>query len=401
MAREDSPYIVGDYWLEKRRDGQSPEVWQIAWYDASTRQVRYRSTRRKSLDDAKPIIHAHVDHLRSKQAQATEEARIIPILLTYWEEHGRKAVSPAQIASSLRTFMGFLFQDEAGMNAVVSDITPAMIERFREWRMGPHSYDVPWGGKDYRHSSNGVNGESVQRNVDDLRSAVNHAERNRRLPWTPKIPSILDRYRSAPRERILSWEELGMIAWYSSHFPSFGAYVARMIATAARPEAAAAFDAAAQYDGGRLIDLHPPEWERTKKRNPVVPAIRPLRPILRASVAHETSASHGKAWRTMRSVLGLPDDVVAKTIRHTIATRLRQDKSVPSNQISDLLGHLDHISRTTRVYAKYDPDFMAETERALTKIWLRVRKEAKAYGAVHLLTKAKRGINLSVDRIDR
>lgn len=32
MPREDSPYIVGDFWLDKRRDGKSPDTWQIARY---------------------------------------------------------------------------------------------------------------------------------------------------------------------------------------------------------------------------------------------------------------------------------------------------------------------------------------------------------------------------------
>lgn len=399
MAREDSPYIVGDFWLDKRRDGKSP-AWQIAWYDTATRQVRYRSTRTERLDDAKPVIHAHADKARSRQQQSPDEARIIPLLLTYWEEHGRKAVSPAQIASSLRAFIGFLFQDEAGMNAVVTDLTPAVLERFREWRMGLHSYDVPWGGKDYQHSSKGVNGETVQRNLDDLRSALNHAVNNRRLPYVPRIQSVAGRYRSKPRDRVLSWEELGMIFWYARQFTDFGRYVALMLGTAVRPEAAMAFHPR-QYDGLRMVDLHPGHWERTDKRNPVVPAIRPLRLILGQwqGEQYQQVKSRARAWRSMRAALGLPQDIIAKTIRHTIATRLYQDRMVPRHQISDLLGHTDHLAKTTRVYAKYDPTMMQEIERALSRIWLRASREAKAFGAVHLLSKASRGTNLSVDLI--
>jgi hypothetical protein len=53
MPREDSPFVYGEYWLDKRRDGKAADVWQIAWYEPGTRQVRYRSTKRKSLDEAR------------------------------------------------------------------------------------------------------------------------------------------------------------------------------------------------------------------------------------------------------------------------------------------------------------------------------------------------------------
>src|SRR3546814_2206232 len=48
----------------------------------------------------------------------------------------------------------------------------------------------------------------------------------------------------------------------------------------------------------------------------------------------------------------LPDNIVPKTIRHTVATQLRT-RGVPQEQISTLLGHA-YANRTTGVYAKYD-----------------------------------------------
>jgi hypothetical protein len=76
--------------------------------------------------------------------------------VNYWEEHGRDADSAAQIASSIRQFIGFLMQDEATTDVTVAQLNNLLFERFRKWRMKPHTYDVPWGGKDYRHSSAGV-----------------------------------------------------------------------------------------------------------------------------------------------------------------------------------------------------------------------------------------------------
>src|SRR3546814_10866203 len=34
MAKDTSPFVVGEYWLDKRRDGKAGNVWQIARYSA-------------------------------------------------------------------------------------------------------------------------------------------------------------------------------------------------------------------------------------------------------------------------------------------------------------------------------------------------------------------------------
>lgn len=398
MARADSPYVVGDYWLDKRRDGKSPDIWQIA---SGTRQVKYRTTGQRSLDDAKPVIHAYVEAERAKRPQQTEDALVIPLLLAYWKEKGWNAVSPAQIASSLRAFMGFLFQDELGMNAVASDLTPAAFERFRAWRMAPHEYDVPWGGKDYRRQLKAVRGESVQRNLDDVRAALNYAGDNRRLPWVPKVPALEKRYRSPPKDRVMTMQELGKVAFYARHFDDMGRYVALMLATLVRPEAAGLCQPSQYDDRTGLIDLHPAAKVRTDKRNPIIPAIRPLRLIMRRWRDNPTAPvkSRGRAWRTMRRVMGLPSDIDAKTIRHTLATMLYSMPDVPERQISDLLGHGGNLHRTSRVYAKYRPDHMAEIARALSTIWLAVSREARKIAAVQVLSIPRSEGGIILDKI--
>lgn len=393
MPREGSPFEYGGYWLDKRRDGKSPEIWQIA---SGTRQVSYRSTRQRGLEDAKAVLIAYANEQAAKRPQSVEDALVIPTLLTYWKEHGSKAVAPQQIASSLRAFMGFLFQDEAGMSAAVADLTPAVFVRFREWRMGPHSYDVPWGGKDYKHSSPGVKGESVSRNLDDVRAALNHAETNRRF-LAPKVPAVPKRHRSKPRDRVLTWQEMGMIAWYARHFDDFGRYVALLFGTAARPIALAKFNID-QFDG-RNIDLHPIGAPETAKVNPIIPAIRPLRLILTNWKGTGPVESRKRAWRTMRRTLGLSDDVVSKTIRHTIATELFTNSDVPDRQLSALLGHAGPVNRTTKKYVHMRPEHMKAAAKALSAIWLRVQREAKAYGAVHSLSIPRSEGGIIIDKM--
>ncbi len=120
----------------------------------------------------------------------------------------------------------------------------------------------------------------------------------------------------------------------------------------------------------------------------IIPAIRPMQVVLRAWArdGYHPVDSNKTAWRKMRSVLGLSDDVFPKTIRHTIATRLYNDPSVPERQVSEMLGHEGKLSRTSKLYAKYDPSRLKEATAALTTIWIEVSKDARLYAADHLLT---------------
>jgi len=398
MGREESPYVYGDFWLDKRRDGKAPDVWQIAWYEQGTRQVRYRSTRKQSLDDAKGVIRAHEEAVRAKGPQAPEDAPVIPLLFNYWEEHGRDADSAGQIASSIRQFIGFLMQDEATTDVTVTQLNPQLFERFRKWRMGPHSYDVPWAGRDFRHSSPGVVGESVQRNLDDIRAALNHnVGETARLPWVPKVPSLKGKYRSPPRDLVLTRAEMGALIGYAAYDIAALRWILLMIGALVRPEAGLAMDPGRQYrpaDG--LLDLHPPKWPRTKKHNPVVPVIPEFAPWLDAWAAHphKPVLSRKRWWRTMRTNLDLPALAVPKTIRHTIATRLRKMR-VPNEELETAMGHLV-LKRTTRVYAKYDPDYLLNVSKALSTVWRDYCAAAREWLAVHSLSIPKRGQNLTV-----
>lgn len=395
MAREDSVYVYGDHWLDKRRDGKAADIWQIAFYEAGTRQVRYRSTRRKSLEDAKGAIHSYVEGLRAKRPQKPEEAAVVPLLVNYWDEHGRDADSSSQIASSIRQFIGFLMQDEATTDVTVAKLTPQLFERFRKWRMAPHSYDVPWAGRDFKHSSPGVAGESVQRNLDDIRAGLNHNTSGDRLPWVPKVPSVAKKYRSEPRDLKLTREQMGAIIGYAAYDLPVLRWVLLMMGTLVRPDAGLAMDPRRQLDG-HLIDLHPPEWERTKKVNPVVPVVPELRPWLEAwrEAPHPPVQSRKTWWRIMRANLELPGLTVPKTIRHTVATRIFNMR-VPNEEVETALGHLV-LKRTSRVYAKYEPDYLANVSKALSIVWADYCGAAQEWLAVHMLSTGPKGHKIVV-----
>lgn len=392
MSRETAPYIVGEYWLDKRRDGKSPHIWQIARKERGT--IIYRSTGQREIADAKAELDAFFEEQQSKRRQEPQVALVAAHLVNYWNEKGKKAVNHDQTGRSLRTFIGFLMQDEAGVRAVISDMTPALFERFREWRMGKHDFNLEWFGQTFDYRSDGVSGATVQRNVNDIRAAIQHAQANLRIPMAPKIRDLDQQYRSAPRERVLTIDEMARIAWYASHNIDLFRYVALQFGTAVRPDAARKFDPRTQFDAKTgLIDLQPGASPQTKKRNAIIPAIRPLRAVLRrwAIDGANQVGSRKTAWRIMRRTLGLTDDVVAKTIRHTVATMLYSDPSVPEREIVELLGHEGKLARTTRIYAKYDPTRMQNVTRSLTTLWRQVHREAKHFSSDHSLTTAGQG----------
>lgn len=389
MSRETSPCIVGEFWLDKRRDGRSEGVWQIARYDTASRSVIYRSTRQRSVEDATAVLHAYAERERAKGKQDPQDARVIPLLWLYWQEKGRKNINHDQTGRSLRTFVAFLMQDTAGMNAVVTDMLPAVFERFREWRMGVHAFEMEWDGKNYPYTSLGVSGDTVDRNLNDVRAAIHHAEANMRISYAPKIKAVPLEHLNPLRERVLTEDEMARIAWYAFHTPAMFRFVALQMVTSVRPEAAKRFNPITQYDDRfGLIDLQPEGRARTKKRNAVIPAIRPMRVVLRAWArdGYAPVSSNKTAWRTMRKVLDLSDDVFPKTIRHTIATWLYNDPSVPERQVAEMLGHEGNLNRSTKRYVKYDPKRLREAVAALTIIWMRISRQATAYAADHLLT---------------
>ncbi|RYM12532.1 tyrosine-type recombinase/integrase [Sphingobium cupriresistens] len=392
MSRETSPYRVGDHWLDKRRDGRSPDIWQIAEYDPKTRSTRYISTKQRDLETAKSTIHAYVEKLRSKKSQSMEDAKIVPQLILYNEEHGKLVENPGNIDRSLRLFIGFLMQDDIGVNATVSDIKPVVINRFITWRMRPHGYKLAWGGRDHEFISDGVKGASVQRNINDIRAAIIHAANNGRIPYVPRIPSVPKKFESPPSDLTYTIDQMGAILAYATDNPPMYRWLALMMATAMRPDAALAFDPSLQWQEKiGLLDLHPRDWPRTDKQNPVVQAIAPFVPILRQwrAAPHPIVQSRKKAWGNLRKALCLPSKAIPKTIRHSIATQLRR-RGVAMQLISEQLGH-SSLNRTTAIYARYDPEFLGDLPATLTTIFQEILAAANQWSADHLLTTGPTG----------
>lgn len=398
MGREADAFSIGDFWLSKRRDGKSPDIWQITTYSEKSRSDVYRSTKCRTIDleAAKQVLIAHEAEARSKsRGQSADDSELLPHLFNYLREHGPDVKRLDTVKSSFRAWIGFLQQDdELDTGAVVADINKVSVARFRRWRMEPHSWAVEWNDKIYRHTSQGVTGEAVQRNIEDLRSALYHAQAAGRV--TPHaIPSVDKHLRSQPADVVLDFKTLGAIYAYARQDVGIWREIALMMGTAARPGASMKFNPTTQWLGD-IIDLHPVGEKRNDKRNAVVPAIKPLRPILEGWMAepHKRVKSRKRWWRTARRVLGLPGEVEAYAIRHTIATYMDKE-GVPGAQMSAIAGHLPShrgIARTTsKHYLHYDPRNALKAVRVLTKFFTAVEREAEMWAADHLRTIPTRG----------
>ena len=102
----------------------------------------------------------------------------------------------------------------------------------------------------------------------------------------------------------------------------------------------------------------------------------------------------------MRCQLNLDSDVVSKTIRHTVATRLRS-LGAPMDQISAFMGHQEG-NRMTAVYAKYDPKYLEEITKRLSLIWRDAIAHADEWRATHyrVMTGPDKGVFEREERDD-
>jgi integrase len=85
-------------------------------------------------------------------------------------------------------------------------------------------------------------------------------------------------------------------------------------------------------------------------------------------------------WRTMRRVLGLGDDVYAKTIRHMVATCMRR-AGVPE---LDIKGQIGHSIGVTSIYAKHRPDYLQASRIAIDALWDEVMEAVHNWLAVRM-----------------
>ena len=191
------------------------------------------------------------------------------------------------------------------------------------------------------------------------KAAFSRAVREGELKTAPAIITWQD---GEAKDRVLTVEESRAL-WQSAKQPHERMFLALAYGLLARPEAILDLTREMVDFDRKLIAQNPIGRKQTRKYRPTVPVADFLLPMLtQAESGHlvqyrgQPIKSFKTAFRRMRRDSGLGQDVVAKTIRHTMATYLRT-RGVNEPEIQGFLGHRA-FSGKTEIYAKYRPDYL-------------------------------------------
>lgn len=219
-----------------------------------------------------------------------------------------------------------------------------------------------------RHKA-GLSDGSIHTELGHLRTVLKWAEKKRLIDRAPDIerPS-----KPAPKERYLTRDEARrMIAAAST--PHVRTAMHLMLATAARISAILELTWDRVDMDRRLIYLVDPDDKTRRKGRATVPINDTLLAVLREAKAGALSdyvvewggeqvKSIKKSISTAARVAGVKD-VSPHVFRHTAAVWMAE-AGVPMDEIAQYLGHGD--SRiTSRVYARFSPDYLRSAARAL------------------------------------
>lgn len=342
---QERPGQIGDYWLSKR---QGSEQWCRTWFDTTTRQTRRASLGASDFQEAKLKLWEWFAKHGSVGRQETHDAALELVLVRYWQRHAHALPSAEMARKALAYWSDFW------SGAMVSELTPARQREFAAWLKGQRTPPL----------SDGY----VKRILTVGAAAVSWAYKEGELAAAPYVLPGKD---SAPKDLVFTAEQSRAL-WAAADLPHERMYLALAYGTLARPEAILGL-CREHVDFGRwLLAQNPPGRAQTKKHRPVVPVATFLRPWLTEAPAGplvewrgQPIASFKTAWRKLRSRAGLPVDAVPKTIRHTMATHLRES-AVPEPEIQGFLGHRAYGGKT-EVYAKYRPDFLHQAVEAIDR----------------------------------
>lgn len=338
----DTAFKIGDYWLSKRPGSQQ---WCRTWYDSNSRQTKRHSLGTADIREAREALALWF----AKYGKLTEQdPAITPVELVFSRYYERHA---SQIASAEMARIALAYWLEFFGGKMVDALTAPEQRRFAN--------ALQAGGR-----SDGY----IKRILTVGKAALGWAVKEGELRYAPAVINWAD---GEAKDRVLTLDESRAL-WAAAHKPHERMYLALAYGTMSRPEAILEIRRDMVDFKRRLINTNPPGRKQTKKRRPVVPIPDFLLPMLQDAPDGPLVQWRGQpidsfktAFRRIRRDYGLGQDVVAKTIRHTMATELRA-QNVPEAEIEGMLGHRA-FKRTTGIYAKYRPDYLGEACVAINR----------------------------------
>lgn len=209
---------------------------------------------------------------------------------------------------------------------------------------------------------------TIRKRLTVLRAALNWAEARGLIDkaphiWTPPAPP--------PRDRRLSREEFQRLETAADGTFHLAMFIRLARYTAARAGAILALTWSGVDLQSRRIVLG---GTGRQKRRAVVPIHPDLAwALVLAKEAAETDYVIEWAGKPVRSIktafrravaqAGLGKEVMPHVLRHTAASWMAE-AGIPMAEIAAVLGHSD-ISTTSRIYARFSPDYLQKAVRAL------------------------------------
>jgi len=411
-------YQRGPFWLDLVRgaDGRpASDRWYIWWYDTAAGRQQRKSTRTSDVRIACDALDQH--YLATHRATPAEQDvyTVHEALNDYWQEHGRHLPSADPIRARIKLLVRFLDHEEAA-GRLPTVLTPdalddRLLDRFRAWGLADpivarrKDQAGAWAPGQSRQRA----ASTVEESVIQLKAALNHAWRARRVRYVPPLAHKTRDQVTAIRTYRLSIDALGELLDYSlrgaGNYAGHGArllplrrYLIAAICTLARPDAILDMSvnpAREQWlkEHG-LFALNPAGRIQTKKVRPIVPVVPLLNtwldttqewfvciestridPKTRAEITVQAPVDGIRSgWNSARGQLGIPAGWGPKLVRHSMATILA-NRGVDLVQLEMALGHRV-LSKTTGRYAIFDPNYLATVRQGIEDVIADLTKAA-------------------------
>lgn len=402
-ARDRKRHQLGRFWLYQRPD---TGFWSICWLDESKAGIPLPNgkrggavTRRKATgiggggpdsppQEALDALAAHHLSFGEQRKLTRDEALLENVFADWLEFHVASLEAPDRYIASYDRWVEFLdLEKKAGRaeaDVRVSAITPSFIQRFIKWR-----------------SAAGVGGHTISRDLAAIRGALRWSWKAHRLDAVPFIADIPASGKAPERDRVLSFAELAKIMEKAAETEDRH-HVLRFIVvelgTAGRPEAVLQMrDSNFDLDRG-LIDPNPPGKRHLRKRRPIVPMARHVRPwledvrgkliVYRVPIAEKNRKPGGPAhfvretvsiktaWNAICEDVGV-EGATPKTLRHTMMTWLASI-GVPKEQRNMLAGHMP-TDTTAKNYEHLTPEYLSAAIRGIDTFFEELSKHTKVH----------------------
>jgi integrase len=344
------------YKLVKRPDTTN---YHITWYRPGGGRLRRRSTGTSDLEEAKRRLIELAHDRRGPDHYEEGPPALLDLLSRYVARVTKNAYQRMPEHTALQTWTEFCEQFDV---VYPDELSRGMQDRYIAWRRE----------RIRRKGFQGSNG-TFNRELRVMRAALNDAIAEGLIETAPRIKGLAE---PPPRQRFLFADEVDRLlaACDSDHLYRFC-----MIALHTLQRPGAIFSLRAEQVDLRagLIDFLPAYEVQTRKRRPVVPISKSLRPVLIEAIEDSNTGyliersgrpvrKVRKGFNAAREAAKLGPDVTPYTLRHTGATLLL-GAGVPIRQVSAMLGHSEQ--RTTEMYGKHHVAFLNEAVTALDRVY--------------------------------